>query len=218
MEEHMAQQGQIPTPYSDYTTQAGDTLSGIAQRAYNDGSQPYWMAIYRMNQSTIVNDPTKVISPGMSLWIPRFAASPKEDYIYIVQAGDTLSSIAQQVYTNGSQPYWMAIYLLNQYEIGKYPNVIHPGAPLWIPPIYSVPSKPKPQFEGFYIVEVGDTVASIAKQIYNDENQRLAIYHANTKVIMDDQNPILPGQILYIPHGPTTGGGNIHIPNNPTWP
>lgn len=32
-----------------YTIQRGDTLEGIAQRAYNNGSQPYQMAIYLMN-------------------------------------------------------------------------------------------------------------------------------------------------------------------------
>jgi nucleoid-associated protein YgaU len=212
-EEHMTPQGQIPSPYSDYTTQAGDTLSGIAQRAYNDGSQPYWMAIYRMNQSTIGNDPN-VISPGMLLWIPRFAASPQEDNFYIVQAGDTLSSIAQQVYNDGSQPYWRTIYLVNQYEIGDDPNVIHPGQPLYLPVI----SNPNPGVDAFYIVQAGDTLSSIAQQVYKDGNSWSYIRDDNMNVIRDDLT-LKSGQILFIPFGPVQpGGGNIHIPVNPTWP
>jgi nucleoid-associated protein YgaU len=45
---------------------------------------------------------------------------------YTTQAGDTLSDIAQQIYNNGSQRNWTAINLVNQYEIGYDPNVIHP--------------------------------------------------------------------------------------------
>src|SRR5205807_3281936 len=33
-----------PTPGSNYTVQQGDTLSGIAQKAYGDGNQ--WQRIY----------------------------------------------------------------------------------------------------------------------------------------------------------------------------
>ena len=212
----MTQQGQIPTN-DDYIVQAGDTLSGIAQRAYNNGSQPYWMAIYRTNQSEIGNDPN-VIIPGLHLWIPLIADSPRANTFYIVQAGDTLSDIAQRAYNNGSQPYWRAIYLINQYEIGNDPNVIHAGEPLYIPPIVSPPER-----ETFYIVQAGDTLSGIAQQTCGDGSRWPVIYNDNKKMIGNDPNRILPGQILFINGGlfkPGTGpgGGNIHIPVNPTWP
>jgi nucleoid-associated protein YgaU len=214
----MTQQGQIGTNWS-YTVQAGDTLSSIAQRAYNNGSQPYWMAIYRMNQSDIGNDPN-VIHLGLILWIPRIADPPKQDTCYIVQAGDTLSDIAQRAYTDGSQPYWTAIYLVNQYEIGNDPNVIHPGEPLYIPPIHSPPDACH-----FYIVQAGDTLSGIAQQASGDGSRWPAIYDDNKNVIGSDPNLIFPGQILFIncglfrpPNGGIPEGGNIHVPISPTWP
>jgi nucleoid-associated protein YgaU len=214
-EEHMTQQGQIPT-YMYYIVQAGDTLSGIAQRAYNNGSQPYWMAIYRTNQSDIGNDPN-LIHPGLKLWIPLIADSPQEDTFYIVQAGDTLSGIAQRVYHNGSQPYWRAIYLVNQYEIGNDPNVIQPGEPLYIPVIVSPPER-----DTFYIVQAGDTLWDIAQQTCGDGSRWPVIYDDNKKVIGNDPNQIFPGQILYINSRlfkGSPGGGNLHVPpDNPTWP
>ena len=46
---------------TSYTVQPGDTLSSIAQRAYGDGSQPYWLAIYHANQQGFMdNDPTAI--------------------------------------------------------------------------------------------------------------------------------------------------------------
>jgi len=213
----MTQQGQIPTD-SFYQVQAGDTLSGIAQRAYNHGSQPYWTAIYRVNQNEIGNDPN-LIQPGMYLYIPRFAASPQADRFYIVQAGDTLSGIAQRAYNHGSQPYWTVIYRVNQNEIGNDPNVIHQGEALYIPPIVS-----PPQQNSFYLVQAGDTLWGIAQQAYGDGNVDQQLYNVNKKVIGDDPNLILPGQILFLQQGlfppgagPGGGGGNIHIPKNSTW-
>ena len=213
----MTQQGQIPTD-SDYQVQAGDTLSGIAQRAYNNSSQPYWMAIYLANQDEIGNNPN-VIQAGMFLYIPGIADSPQADKFYIVQAGDTLSGIAQRAYNNGSQPYWTAIYLVNQDEIGNDPNGISQGEPLYIPPIASPPRQ-----DSFYIVQAGDSLWSIAQQAYNHRNVVQALYNVNKKVIGDDPNLILPGQILFLEQGllapgegGSGGGGNIHLPKNSTW-
>lgn len=212
--EHMTQQGPItPGDFFGYTVQPGDTLSGIAQRAYNNGSQPYWMAIYRMNQAEIGDDPN-LIHPGQNLYIPVITETPQADNVYIVQAGDTLSGIAHRVYNNGSQPYWKAIYLLNQYEIGNDPNVIHPGEPLYIPPIVS-----PPDIDSFYIVQAGDTLWGIAQQAGGEGSKWELIYSDNKNVIGNDPNLILPGQILYLSPGlGHPGGGHIHYPFNPTWP
>jgi LysM repeat protein len=49
-----------------YTVQAGDTLYGIAQRYYGDGS--YWSGLYQANQSEISNP--DLISVGQVLAIP----------------------------------------------------------------------------------------------------------------------------------------------------
>ena len=56
-----------PTRGSSYTVRAGDTLSGIAQRAYGDQSQ--WQKIYNANHQVIGANPN-VIVPGQVLYIP----------------------------------------------------------------------------------------------------------------------------------------------------
>ena len=56
-------------PGTSYTVQQGDTLSGIAERAYDDGSEASWMKIYNANRDVIGNDPN-LIQPGEVLQIP----------------------------------------------------------------------------------------------------------------------------------------------------
>jgi nucleoid-associated protein YgaU len=52
---------------------------------------------------------------------------------YTVKPGDTLSSIAQQFYGNGTEPLWRKIYEMNGAVIGDDPNVIKPEQQLNIP-------------------------------------------------------------------------------------
>jgi len=214
----MTQQGHIPVPGKNYTTQEGDTLSGIAQQAYTNVSQPYQMAIYRMNQNAIGDDPS-VIHPGKDLWIPLITdrideRNPQTNIVYIVKAGDTLSGIVLQTYNIGSELYRTAIYRMNQHTIGNDPDVIQPGDPLYLPPI----SNPSPSQNTFYIVQELDTLSSIAQQAYNNRKKTKLISKSpkSEKVI----GRIKPGQILFIPYQfsqiPPGGGGNIHPPDN--WP
>jgi len=205
----MTQQGHIQVNQI-YTIQEGDTLSDIAQQAYNNGSQPYHMAIYRMNQRAIGGDPS-VIPPGVSLWIPLIADPPQTNSVYIVQAGDTLSSIARQTYNNGSELYSTAIDKMNQTTIGGH-NVIQLGEPLYLPPI----SNPSPQVNTFYIVQKGDKLSRIAQQAYHNQK-------ASTLISQSELSEKVPGgrinsgQILFIPFSQQVpGGGNIHPPDN--WP
>lgn len=56
-----------PRPGQEYTVQSGDTLWGIAQRAYNDPED--WDTIYDANKGVIGNNPN-LIYPGQRLQIP----------------------------------------------------------------------------------------------------------------------------------------------------
>jgi nucleoid-associated protein YgaU len=129
---------------------------------------------------------------------------------YTVGSSDSLSSIALQAYNNDSQPYLMAIYSLNQSEIGHDPNVINPGESLYIPPI-NIP----PKRDSFYIVQTtDDTLPSIAQQAYGDPNLWPLIFSDNREVF-SGENPttifsVNPPQILLIKDWPK--GGNIHAP------
>jgi LysM repeat protein len=53
-----------------------------------------------------------------------------------------------------------------------------------------------------YIVQQGDTLASIARQAYSDESLWQEIYAANRQVIGDNPSLIHPGTKLYIPANP----------------
>jgi LysM domain-containing protein len=60
-------------PYSLYTVQAGNTLSGIAQQAYGDNSEAAWRRIYNVNQQ-VMSDPNR-LSPGELIYIPSLQSS-----------------------------------------------------------------------------------------------------------------------------------------------
>lgn len=66
----MSQHSGNVRPGSTYTVQSGDTLWGIAQRAYNDPED--WDTIYAANKQVIGNNPN-LIKPGQVLQIPAQA-------------------------------------------------------------------------------------------------------------------------------------------------
>lgn len=140
----MTEHNQKITPPIVYTVQAGDTLSGIAQRAYGNGSQPYWMALFAAQEGDIGNNPN-AIKPGQQLYIPAINENPSADggSLYIVKAGDTLWGIAE-CYIHSSGPEYFGsnpdvqdivntIYYYNKPEIGDNPNLIRPDQVLFIP-------------------------------------------------------------------------------------
>ena len=66
---------------------------------------------------------------------PEPAPEPENTAVpetYTVQAGDSLSSIAQRIYGDGN--FWVDIWKLNQGQIAD-PNVIRPGQVLNLPPV-----------------------------------------------------------------------------------
>lgn len=123
-------QGGPVTPGQNYTVRAGDSLFSIAQRAYGNGAK--WPIIYAANRQTIGANPN-VLRIGVVLAIPTL--SPTAGNIYVVEQGDTLSSIAQRAYGDGNQ--WPVIYNANKQVIGNNPNVIQAGQVLHIPPALS---------------------------------------------------------------------------------
>jgi LysM repeat protein len=114
------------TPGTTYAVQKGDTLRTIAQRFYNDGNQ--WEVIYNANKRVIGSNPN-VLRVGEVLTIP--VLTPMPGATYIVQKGDSLSSIAQRAYGDGNQ--WTLIYKANQQLIGNDPNLFRPRELLYIP-------------------------------------------------------------------------------------
>ena len=73
--------------------------------------------------------PTLAPSPTTAPAEPAAAAGPGT---YTVQSGDTLPSIASQVYGDANQ--WTTIYDANRSAIGDDPNLLKTGTQLTIPP------------------------------------------------------------------------------------
>jgi nucleoid-associated protein YgaU len=106
-------------PLFNYTSVAGDTLRGIAQRFYGDENQ--WPVIFNANRE-LISDPD-VIS---TQWVLRIPATDQ----YTVVAGDTLRGIAQRFY--GDENQWPRIHNANRGQIPN-PDQISPGQVLNIP-------------------------------------------------------------------------------------
>jgi len=105
-----------------YTVQAGDTFSSISRKFYGDFRK--WQLIFDANRNA-VGAPEK-LQAGVVLLIPGVEKGEEEPWaasqdssaitssesIYVVQPGDTLSSIAEK--TCGSTTYWKRIYEANR--------------------------------------------------------------------------------------------------------
>ena len=118
----------VPTPGGSYRVVAGDTLSGISQRAY--GNSENWPAIWHANTNIANPD---LIFPGEVIQIPDLAQPLPSFRRYTVVPGDSLWAIAARQYGQGAL--WSRIYDANKAEIdvGGGPSDIHPGLELVIP-------------------------------------------------------------------------------------
>jgi nucleoid-associated protein YgaU len=69
---------------------------------------------------------------GLS-WPHITVATLQRSTPYTVKQGDTLSAIALQFYSNGTEPFWRTIYNANTAVIGPDPDVLTSGQQLDIP-------------------------------------------------------------------------------------
>jgi len=126
----------------------GDTLWGIAERAFGDGLE--WRAIVELNRGRTMSDGSVFtdpgdIRPGWRLWLP---AAPDSDPGRTVEVapGDSLSAIA--VRELGAAARWPELYEENQGTIGPDPDLILPGEQLRVPLAGGFrPPKPPPPEE-----------------------------------------------------------------------
>ncbi len=128
-----------------YTVRPGDTISSIAARLDVPGG---WDALYAANRQTIGADPDR-LRVGMQLRVPRTPPPPAvvaPDGSYAVRAGDTLSTIADELAVRGGRA---ALYEANRTRIGTDPDHLVVGTRLTVPgaraPLTSsVPAPSKP--------------------------------------------------------------------------
>jgi LysM repeat protein len=125
-----------------------------------------------------------VLTSTLTIAAPSVTASAPTTR-YVVQPGDTLSSIAARFAVRGG---WPALYTLNLRALGRNPNSIRPGTVLTVPGRAPVR----------YTVAAGDTLSGIAAGLGVHGGWQ-ALYAANRQAIGRDPNTIRSGTVLTIP-------------------
>ncbi|MDP2871642.1 MAG: SafA/ExsA family spore coat assembly protein [Bacillota bacterium] len=185
-----------------YTVQQGDSLFSIAQK-FGVSLQ----ALIAANPQ-IVNP--NVIFPGQKICIPAVPPPPPpppacpNGFIYVVQPGDTMFTIAQKFGVS------LAALIAANPQIPD-PNVIFPGQQICVPGA-PPPPPPVPCPGGFiYTVQPGDTMFLIAQRF---GVSLAALIAANPQI--PNPNLIFPGQQICVPctmppPGPHCPGGFIYV-------
>jgi nucleoid-associated protein YgaU len=121
-----------------YVVKDGDTMTSIAEMWFGDRSR--WEQIAKLN----LVDPNRLRAGDVLRLPPRDGAAPANgasgsgappagaEITYVVQSGDTLSSIAKAYY--GSAEQWRVIHDANRDVIGASPDALEVGWKLRIPP------------------------------------------------------------------------------------
>ncbi len=175
--------GALVTSDADtYVVGWGDTLNSIAQR--------YGTTVSAIAEANGMSNPN-LIYVGQRLSIPRTSSVPTNDSgIYVVQSGDTLSSIAARHGTTVNQ--------LVQMNGLSNPNFILVGQRLAIPQGTETGEEdPTPSQSGgstMYTVQSGDTLIGIAVRFgVNMWDIVVANNIANASLIYVGQTLIIPG-------------------------
>ena len=151
------------------------------------GSAPRTQANMRIASSTTAVTLTSTVDAATA---STTTAQPAPRYV--VQPGDSLSSIAAARAVRGG---WQALYAANRRVIGPDPDVIHPGT------VLVLPGKVTPVS---YTVRTGDSLSGIATE-FAIPGGWPTLYAGNRQVIGPDPNVIRPGTVLTLvrPAAPT---------------
>jgi murein DD-endopeptidase MepM/ murein hydrolase activator NlpD len=144
-------QSSVPPETTTHVVQRGETLLSIAQK--------YGTTVDAITHNNGIADPRRIYV-GQNLVIPNRGegTDTMELVPYVVQAGDTVSSIARRYGIT-----WQTLVHVNSL---LSPNAIYPGLVIQVPRVVSVSEKPIafPQTTSnmIYVVRPGDTLRRIA--------------------------------------------------------
>lgn len=168
-----------------YIVQRGDTLAAIAQR--------YGLTVDAITHANGLPDPRRIYV-GQRLTIPRQGrvVSPETTVPYVIQAGDTLFSVARRYHTT-----WQTLVQINGM---LSPDIVHVGqvvqAPSLINPADADDVAPRQPDGGvIHIVRPEDTLLRIALRYDVSPWVLMANSHvANPNLLYPGQEMVIPGE------------------------
>lgn len=170
------------------------------------GPTPDVVAISDTNDSALnpnPNDtPQQLAEQNNSPVNNTHTTEPQKDYI--IQAGDTFSSIAVKIY--GSPKHWIDIAMANPF---LDPQKLQVGQSVRLPDINEVQLKvktvidqPSTKKARTHIVRPGESLYSIADHYYNNADLWRVIFDANRTTLGSDPDRLEAGEIIKIPPNP----------------
>lgn len=141
---------------------------------------------------------------------PTMPAAPGGSQQYVIEPGDTFSSISQKFYGDAKH-----FDLLVKANPSVNPGRMKPNTTIVIPPLPAkataliddradvsvAPIDPRTQYE----VQPGDNLNKISLKLYGTSQKWNAIYQANKKILGEDATKLKPGMVLTLPETPTQG-------------
>ena len=178
-----AQSGGPPPQMTVHIVQRGETLFSIARR--------YGLTVDAITHANGIPDPRQIYA-GQRLIIPGGPLGSEEMMPYVVQAGDTLASIARRYRTT-----WQTLVQVNGL---LSPNVIYVGQVILVP-ASDIPAggeaAVRPPIGGgiVYVVRSDDTLLRIALRYSVSTWTLAAVSHiANPALIYPGQELVIPGE------------------------
>lgn len=118
---------------------------------------------------------------------------------HVVQAGETLSGIAQHHYGAENAHHWVELHDYNRAVIGENANILLPGSELLIPELDElIHHRPGVQT---HVVQPGESLSSIARLYYGPEHAAhwITLYNHNRETIGESPDRLAAGMELVIP-------------------
>lgn len=173
-------------PQLVHVVQRGETLYSIA-RQYN-------VTVNAITHANGISDPRRIYV-GQRLVIPGGQESRQKTIPYLVQAGDTLTSIARRYRTT-----WQALAQINRM---LSPNTLYVGQIIQVPASDDQAAQLQTTGGLIYTVRPGDTLSAIARRYGTSPWTLATVNHIPNPAL------IFPGQELLIPGA---GPGLLPLP------
>lgn len=164
-------------PQMAHVVQRGETLRSIAQQ--------YGVTVDAITHANGISDPRRIYV-GQHLVIPGGQGSAQQTMPYLVQAGDTLTSVARRYRTT-----WQALVQINRM---LSPSTLYVGQIIQVPVTDGQAAQPQHGGDLIYTVRPGDTLPGIARHYGISPWTLVTVNHiANPALVFPGQELLIPG-------------------------